>query len=169
MRKKTGFEYAGVVKQNNGHPSFKKKQNPFSVLSGQLIINFKKIRNPKSIMKANLGLEVSDLILNNIESVIAEHGGATLEQIYDSLITNGLELGFLHQLSEYQDLTPYLQNNFDYNSSTTQYTLRENTQFKSQIPVEKKIKYFLLSYLRQNNRNDIYPNFDDIVLDIMLY
>ena len=164
---KTGFEYAGVVKQNNGQTSYKKRQNPFSVLSGQLIINFKKIRNPKSIMKANLGLEVSDLILNNIESVIAEHGGATLEQIYDSLITNGLELGFLDKLSEYQDLTPYLRNNFDYDSSSSKYTLRENTQFKSQIPVEKRIKYFLFSYLRRNNRNEIYPNFDDIVLDIM--
>ena len=164
---KTGFEYAGVVKQNNGQTSYKKRQNPFSVLSGQLIINFKKVQNPKSIMKANLGLEVSDLILNNIESVIAEHGGATLEQIYDSLITNGLELGFLDKLSEYQDLTPYLRNNFDYDSSSSKYTLRENTQFKSQIPVEKRIKYFLFSYLRRNNRNEIYPNFDDIVLDIM--
>ena len=164
---KTGFEYAGVVKQNNGQTSYKKRQNPFSVLSGQLIINFKKIRNPRSIMKADLGSEVSDFILNNIESVIAEHGGATLEKIYDSLIINGLELGFLDKLSEYQDLTSYLRNNFDYDPSTAQYTLRENTPFKSQIPIEKKIKYFLLSYLRRNNRNKIYPNFDDIVLDIM--
>ena len=38
---KVGFEYAGAVKQNNGQTSFKKRQNPFTVLSGQLIINFK--------------------------------------------------------------------------------------------------------------------------------
>ena len=38
---KAGFEYAGAVKQSNGQASFKKRQNPFSVLSGQLIINFK--------------------------------------------------------------------------------------------------------------------------------
>ena len=162
-----GFEYAGVVKQNNGHPSFKKKKNPFSVLSGQLIINFKKIKNPRSIIKADLGLEITEFILNNIESVIAEYGGATLEEIYDSLITNGLELGFLDKLSEHQDLTPYLRNNFDYDASTNQYSLRENATFKSQIPIDKKIKYFLLSYLRRNNRDEIYPNFDDIVLDII--
>ena len=162
-----GFEYAGVVKQNNGQTSFKKRKNPFSVLSGQLIINFKKIKNPRSIIKADLGLEITEFILNNIESVIAEYGGATLEEIYDSLITNGLELGFLDKLSEHQDLTPYLRNNFDYDASTNQYSLRENATFKSQIPIDKKIKYFLLSYLRRNNRDEIYPNFDDIVLDII--
>ena len=31
---KAGFEYAGAVKQNNGQTSFKKRQNPFTVLSG---------------------------------------------------------------------------------------------------------------------------------------
>ncbi|MCA6072800.1 MAG: type I restriction enzyme HsdR N-terminal domain-containing protein [Endomicrobium sp.] len=51
-----GFEYIGAVPQKNGHSSFKKIQNPFTVLSGQLIINFRKVRNPKIIMKANLGI-----------------------------------------------------------------------------------------------------------------
>jgi hypothetical protein len=43
-----GFEYAGAVKQGNGQSSFKKRQNPFTVLSGQLIINFRKVRNPEN-------------------------------------------------------------------------------------------------------------------------
>jgi hypothetical protein len=43
VAEKAGFEYAGVVKQNNGQTSFKKRQNPFTVLSGQLIINFRKV------------------------------------------------------------------------------------------------------------------------------
>ncbi|MDQ1266276.1 MAG: hypothetical protein QG635_1428, partial [Bacteroidota bacterium] len=47
-----GFEYIGAVPQKNGQTSFKKRQNPFTVLSGQLIINFRKTKNPKSIMKA---------------------------------------------------------------------------------------------------------------------
>jgi 16S rRNA G966 N2-methylase RsmD len=34
-----GFEYIGAVPQKNGQTSFKKRQNPFTVLSGQLIIN----------------------------------------------------------------------------------------------------------------------------------
>src|SRR5690606_2599161 len=52
---RAGFEYAGAVKQSNGQTSFKKRQNPFSVLSGQLIINFKKTKSPKTIQKVDLG------------------------------------------------------------------------------------------------------------------
>ena len=51
---KVGFEYAGAVAQNNGQSSFKKRQNPFSVLSGQLIINFRKVRSPQAIQKVRL-------------------------------------------------------------------------------------------------------------------
>jgi len=36
---KTGFEYVTAVKQSNDKVSFKKHQNPFTVLSGQLIVN----------------------------------------------------------------------------------------------------------------------------------
>ena len=64
---KCGFEYAGAVKQGNGQTSFKKRQNPFTVLSGQLIINFKKVRKPKYIMKyimkAALGMNTGEIIV----------------------------------------------------------------------------------------------------------
>jgi hypothetical protein len=60
---KAGFEYMGAVKQSNGKTTFKKRQNPFTVLSGQLIINFKKTENPKSIMKMDLGADVTGIIM----------------------------------------------------------------------------------------------------------
>jgi hypothetical protein len=109
-----GFEYAGVVKQNNGQTSFKKRQNPFTVLSGQLIINFKKVRKPRSIMAVDLGLDIVDVIEETIEGVIAMNQGATIEQVNNGLLIRGLELGFLHTLSQkYQDLTPLLKQKFD--------------------------------------------------------
>ncbi|MEZ4525151.1 MAG: DNA methyltransferase [Desulfobacterales bacterium] len=112
---KCGFEYAGAVKQENGQTSFKKRQNPFSVLSGQLIIHFIKKQTPKTIQKVNLGSDVYDLIIETIESVIAKNNGATLEDINSELIIKGLEFGFLDILSrEYRDLTPLLVNHFDY-------------------------------------------------------
>ncbi|MWV70006.1 DNA methyltransferase [Helicobacter saguini] len=47
-----GFEYAGFVSQEDtGIASFKKVQNPSSVLKGQLIFYFKKIDTPKSRAK----------------------------------------------------------------------------------------------------------------------
>ena len=58
-------------------------------------------------MKAHLGMEMADVVMQTIEGVIAKYNGATLEQINDELIVKGLELGFLDLLKkEYTDLTP---------------------------------------------------------------
>jgi 16S rRNA G966 N2-methylase RsmD len=165
---KIGFEYAGAVKQNNGQTSFKKRQNPFTVLSGQLIINFKKVRNPKSIMKADLGADITDLIIQSIEGVIAKNTGATLEEINDELIIRGLELGFLDVLSKkYQDITPFLLANFDYDKETENYLLKRNTKFRSQIPIELRIRFYLESMLRRFAREGKPTHFSDIILEIM--
>ncbi|MDR1758250.1 MAG: type I restriction enzyme HsdR N-terminal domain-containing protein, partial [Bacteroidales bacterium] len=119
-----GFEYAGAVPQKNGQTSFKKRQNPFTVLSGQLIINFRKVRNPKAILKANLGMDISEIVMQTIEGIIAKNNGATLEQINDELILKGLELGFLDLLKkEYSDLTPLLMNSFDYDADAEIFTI----------------------------------------------
>jgi DNA modification methylase len=165
---KIGFEYAGAVKQNNGQSSFKKRQNPFTVLSGQLIINFKKVRNPKSIMKADLGADITDLIIQSIEGVIAKNTGATLEEINDELIIKGLELGFLDVLSrQYQDITPFLLANFDYDKETEKYLLKKNTKFRSRIPIELRIRFYLESMLRRFAREGKATHFSDIILEIM--
>jgi len=163
-----GFEYAGAVKQSNGQTSFKKRQNPFTVLAGQLIINFKKVRRPKSIMKAALGLKTGDIILQTCEGVIAKNHGATLEQINDELIIKGLEMGFLDLLQkEYADLTPFLLDTFDYDKPTDRFTLRRNTKFRTRIDINLRIQYFLISYLRRQATEQKIPTFDEIVLHIM--
>ena len=163
-----GFEYVGAVPQKNGQSSFKKRQNPFTVLSGQLIINFRKSRNPRAIMKANLGMEMSDIIITTIEGVIAKNDGATLEQINDELILKGLELGFLCELrKEYSDLTPLLRNSFDYDKQTEKFHIIKNTKFTSHIDVHLRIRYFLTSYLKRMAMKGENPTFDQIVLDIL--
>ena len=163
-----GFEYIGAVPQKNGQTSFKKRQNPFTVLSGQLIINFRKVKSPKAILKANLGMDISEIVLQTLEGVIAKNNGATLEQINDELIIKGLELGFLDLLKkEYTDLTPILLENFDYNEDLETYTIKKNTKFKTHIDVELRIKYYLLSYLRRMEREGKTPHFDELVLHIM--
>ncbi|HZS04314.1 MAG TPA: hypothetical protein VFD58_05715 [Blastocatellia bacterium] len=165
---KAGFEYAGAVQQNNGQTSFKKRQNPFTVISGQLIINFKKVKNPKSIMKVTLGSDISDVVMETIEAVIAKEDGATLEQINDELVIKGLELGFLDILSkEYQDLTPLLRENFDFDRADEKYHIKKNTKFRSRIDVRLRIKYYLLSYMRRMAHQRHNPTFDEIVWNIM--
>ncbi|MFK5970289.1 MAG: hypothetical protein QM487_09255 [Candidatus Marithrix sp.] len=163
-----GFEYAGAVKQANGQTSFKKRQNPFTVLSGQLIINFKKIRQPKAILKANLGMNIGEIIMQTIEGVIAKHNGAKLEQINNELIIKGLELGFLDLLKkEYSDLTPLLMETFDYNDESEKFTIRKDTKFKTSIDERLRIRYYLISLLRRSELEKNYPTFDEIVLHIM--
>lgn len=165
---KVGFEYAGAVKQSNGQSSFKKRQNPFPVLSGQLIINFKKTKTPQAIQKTKLGVEIYEIIIETIESVIAENDGANLEQINDRLIMTGLELGFLDILSkEYKDLTPILNDNFDYHKETDTFHIVENKKFKTNIPLDLRIRYFLLSYLRRKENKKEFPTTDELILDIM--
>lgn len=163
-----GFEYMGAVPQKNGQTSFKKRQNPFTVLSGQLIINFRKVRNPRAIMKANLGMDIAEIVMQTIEGIIAKYNGATLEQINDELIIKGLELGFLDLLKkEYTDLTPILLDKFDYDDVTEQFTIRKNTKFATHIDVRLRIKYYLISYLRRMERENKSPHFDEIVLAIL--
>ncbi|MDR2127409.1 MAG: type I restriction enzyme HsdR N-terminal domain-containing protein [Prevotellaceae bacterium] len=163
-----GFEYVGAVSQKNGQTSFKKRQNPFTVLSGQLIINFRKVRNPRAIMKANLGMDIADIVMQTIEGVIAKNDGATIEQINDELIIKGLEMGFLDLLKkEYTDLTPLLMSSFDYDESSEIFSIRKDTKFTTHIDVSLRIKYYLISYLRRMERENKIPEFDDITLEIM--
>src|SRR5437588_9117117 len=72
---KAGFEYVSTVTQQVGAASFKKLQNPFTVLHGQLIINFRKTQNPKALMKMEFGFETTEIIMQTIEVAIAKNQG----------------------------------------------------------------------------------------------
>lgn len=163
-----GFEYVGTVTQQIGQTSFKKRQNPFTVLHGQLIISFRKTRDPRALMKLQLGVETTHLVMQTIEALIASRQGATLEEIYSELIVRGMESGFLHELSkEHHSIPALLKDNFDFNEKRQVYQIKKNTKFKTKIPLPLRIKYYLLSYMRQMERRRIYPTFDDIILNIM--
>ncbi|MDD5571847.1 MAG: type I restriction enzyme HsdR N-terminal domain-containing protein [Bacteroidales bacterium] len=163
-----GFEYVGAVPQKNGQSSFKKRQNPFTVLSGQLIINFRKVRNPRAIMKAHLGIDITKIVLHTIEAIIAKNNGATLEQINDELIIKGLELGFLDLLKkEYSDLTPILMDNFDYDEKTEIFSIHKDRKFQSHLDVKLRIRYYLISFLTRMEREGKNPTFDEIVFNIL--
>ena len=163
-----GFEYAGAVKQANGQSSFKKRQHPFTVLSGQLIINFRKVRRPRTILKAHLGINIGEIVVETVEGIIAKYNGATLEQINDELIIKGLELGFLDLLKkEYSDLTPLLMDLFDYDENEQTFKLRKNRKFQTHIDVKLRIRYYLTSFLRRMEIEKKTPTLEEIVFNIM--
>ncbi|MGI0406763.1 DNA methyltransferase [Helicobacter himalayensis] len=166
---KIGFEYVGSMRQDNGQTTFKKRQFKASVLSGQLIIYFKKVQNPKTLAKESLGDDITALVLNHAEALIARDDGATLEEIHAEITIKGLELGFLHSLSkDYADLTPLITANFDLDATSGKYHIKKGQKFKSNaIPLELRTKYFLLSYLRGAERQGKKAYFDDICLEII--
>lgn len=163
-----GFEYAGAVEQASGQASFKKRQNPFSVLRGQLIVNFKKVKNPSAIAKYELGTEVTNIILQTVEGIIAREHGATIDEINGEVMIRGMEMGFLDILSKkFQDLAPFLGGNFDYDPETEKYQIRKDTKFRTSIPVELRVRYYTYSYLKRMSFQRKDPTLDEVVSNII--
>ncbi len=165
---RVGFEYVAAVPQKSGQSSFKKRQKPFTVLHGQLILHFRKVKNPRTIMKVALGEKIAEIIQQTIEGIIARDHGATLEQINDELTIKGLEFSFLDLLKkEVPDLTAHLLSNFQFDNTTNKFYLKPNTKFAFNIDLNLKVGYYLLSFLRRKRLEGEDPSFDDVVLHIM--
>jgi hypothetical protein len=165
---RVGFTYVSAVPQKNGQTSFKKRQNPFTVLSGQLIINFRKDKSPTAFLKAHLGMEIGDIVMQTIEGIIAKNDGATLEQINDEIIIRGLELGFLDLLKKnFIDISAILASKFDYDEQTELFSIKKGAKFNTQIDVKLRVKYYVTSYLRRMEREHKSAKFDEIVLYIL--
>lgn len=163
-----GLEYVTSVRQDNGQTSFIKRQNKQSVLAGQLILYFRKVHNPKTLIKEKIG-DTLGLVLNNIEALIARDDGATLEEIYADLQIRGLELGFYHELGKmYKDLTPLINQHFDLDSTSGKYHIKQGQRFKSHfIDIKTRARYFVLSFLRGCERQNRRVTFDDICLEVI--
>ena len=79
-----------------------------------------------------------------------------------------LEMGFLDILSKkFQDLSPFLSQNFDYDQSTQKYNIRPSTKFRTSIPLELRVRYYTYSYLKRMSFQREDPTFDQIILYII--
>lgn len=131
-------------------------------------MNFRKVHNPKRVQRIVHATSVFDLLIETIESAIASRNGASLEEINKDLIIRGLEMGFLDILAkEYKDLTPLLLDNFDYDDKAEKFHLRKERKFRTQLPVEVRIKYYLVSFLKRMESEGNYPTTDQVILHIM--
>jgi len=68
---------------------------------------------------------------------------------------------------QYQDISPFLSEHFDYDDSSKKFHIRQNTKFKTKIDQRLRIRYYLISFLRRREREKDYPTFDEIVLHVM--
>ncbi|WP_084555146.1 DNA methyltransferase [[Phormidium ambiguum] IAM M-71] len=163
-----GFEYVNTAVQPSYMQSLHKKQNPLRVLSGELVLNFRKVKNPKTIAISKVGTDVVQLIKQVAELTVVKNSGASTEDIYNSLIPQLLENGLLGEVKKkIDDITPLLREEFDYCDIDNLWKIRPNTKIGCFIPIELRIRHYLLDYLRRLEKEGKAATFDQIVLNVM--
>ena len=163
-----GFEYVNTVPQPlNVVWSMHKKKNPLTVLSGELILNFRKVRNPRTLAITDVGGDVFGLIKDSAELSIVQRNGATVDQIYTDLIPKLLENGKLGEVSsKIGDISPILRDTFDYDDART-YRVKPGKKLGYHIPMDQRIRFYVIDYLNQVERANQKATIDDIVLHVL--
>src|SRR5205807_7499394 len=124
-----GFQYANTVVQPVGVVwSMHKKKNPLRVLSGELVLNFRKPAAKTVAVKSVLPpRDPLELVRVCCESVIISKVGATTEDLHHAVVPKLLEAGVLGAFSkQHGDLVPVLQSHFDFDSASGKWQLRAN-------------------------------------------
>jgi hypothetical protein len=164
----TGFEYVNTAVQHSKIQSLHKKKNPLTVLSGELVLNFRKVKNPKTIAITKVGTDVVQLIKQVAQLQIVKNSGASTEDIYNALIPKLLENGLLSQVKkQLDDITPLLREEFYFWELDNLWKIRPNTKIGCFIPLEDRIRFYLLDYLKSMEREGKLATFDEIIFQVM--
>ena len=163
-----GFEYIGSARQDNGQTTFKKRQNPSTVLSGQIIIYFKKVDDPKARAKHEVGEDIMERMFKDIESIIVQHNGANLQEIWNGLIIKAVEGNYIDKIAKkFENFIPAINERFICDSSQ-KYHLREFSSFSNyEIPLEQRVEYFIKAMLGRAREQGKGISFNDIVFEVI--
>ncbi|MFM7909989.1 MAG: hypothetical protein ACKPA9_34050, partial [Microcystis sp.] len=163
-----GFEYVNSSVQHSTTPSLHKKKNPLTVLSGELVLNFRKVNNPKTIAISKVGIDILQIIKEVAEMTIVKNSGASTEDIYNALIPKLLENGLLTQVKkQIDDITPLLKEEFNFSELDHLWRIRPNTKIGCFIPLEERIRFYLLDFLTAKKRQEKVATFDEIIFAVM--
>jgi hypothetical protein len=137
-------------------------------VSGELILNFLKVRNPITIAIADVGGDAVGMIRNVAELTIVKNDGASTDDIYCELIPKLLDNGLLSEVKhKIKDITPILAEQFIYDKDSELWRIRPNTKLGSAIPLESRVRFYILDYLRRSERQNKKITLDDIVQDVL--
>ena len=165
---RAGFEYVNTAVQPTRLPSSHKIANPLRVLSGELVLNFRKVKKPRTIAIMGVGSDVVRLIKNTAELAIVRGNGASTDEIYSALIPVLLENGLLAEVKrKLSDVTPLLGEEFDFHDSDERWHIRPDTRIGMFIPLQDRIRFYLLDCLRKADARGELIDFDDIVYEVM--
>lgn len=145
-----GFEYVSCVNQSNGQASFKNRQMPAFVFKGQFNLYFKKVDNPKTRTKVGVGFDIMGQIFKDIEEIIIENDGATLNEMWQHLVPKASINGYFHLIQgKFQTFVPDIEKRFE-RRDNEKYHLKPNSSFTNDdIMLEKRTRYLIESILKQ--------------------
>jgi 16S rRNA G966 N2-methylase RsmD len=140
-----GLEYVNTVVQPVGVVwSMHKKKNPLRVLSGELVLNFRKgVKAPRRA-KRSVPRDCESVALEVCAKEILSRDGATTEEVHHAIIPVLLENGLLGDFSRrHGDMTPLLEDRLDFDSESGRWHLREDPEWAQYAERRRLARYFL--------------------------
>ena len=146
-----GFEYVNTVVQPVGVVwSMHKKKNPLRVLSGELVLNFRKASRARRRQTDARETDATDLVRQRCETVIVRDNGATTEDLHHAIVPSLLENGLLTQFSkQWGDITPLLERSFQFDRQGGRWHLRPNGKPTGCLPASQLARYYIVRFLGQ--------------------
>ena len=144
-----GLEYVNTVVQPVGVVwSMHKKKNPLRVLSGELVLNFRKSRKPLRRHAPRTEQPAGAAVRACCEEVIVERVGANTEDLHHAIVPMLLERGLLSEFSsQYGDITPLLEQFFAFDAANGRWCLREEERPTARFPAEALARYHVVRFL----------------------
>lgn len=162
--REAGLEYVNMVAQPVGTVwSMHKKKNPLRVISGEWVLNFRKVgsaRRRNLHKKANLG----EIVRDEAEVCIVQNGGASTEMLYTALLPRLLEAGLLDGGGQKpRDLRTLLEQLFVFVPAHQRWHLKPNVTPNPRLPIQARVRYCVASLLHGGSRRPRRLTLSDIL------
>lgn len=157
-----GFEHIYTLRQNNGQTTFKQRQFTATMVSGQLLVYFRKARRAGAEVISVLN---EKSLVQTAKEYIIENDGASFAEINDLLVTKAMNEGFLDEYLEVSDLKNFVLQHFDYDEESKKYHCSEAQE--PSIPLDKKTRYFLINYFNKCKKENRPALFSDICFEVI--
>jgi hypothetical protein len=153
-----GFEYANTVVQPVGVVwSMHKKKNPLRVLSGELVLNFRKARAPV-VAPASARREAAAVVRACCEAEIVRDLGTSTEALHHAVVPKLLEAGLLRDFSrQYGDLIPLLGQFFEFDEAGGRWHLRTGSEVTADLPEAALARYHVARFLSRCEQDGTPP------------
>jgi hypothetical protein len=128
-----------------------KKKNPLNVLSGELVLNFRKAAAPVRTNPVRQSSDSTDLVRRCCEDEIVERRGASTEDLHHAIVPCLLEHGVLTDFAKSAgDLTPIFQRFFEFDESEGKWHLTDDSASACRADKKKLLHYLVVRILEKN-------------------